>query len=128
MPRRTLAGAEAKRYALGLKEFLVSQERELEFQEENYFLFEKLLPYAIVFGVAKIWAGKFAHITKYQPDWYQSSGGRVFTPMVLTNRLEKNLASMQASYTPTRSSSGFSSGFSGGSSGGGFGGGGGGSW
>jgi len=128
MPRRTLAGAEAKRYALGLKEFLVSQERELEFQEENYFLFEKLLPYAIVFGVAKIWAGKFAHITKYQPDWYESSGGRLFTPMVLTNRLEKNLASMQASYTPTRSSSGFSSGFSGGSSGGGFGGGGGGSW
>lgn len=128
--RRTQFGAEAKRYGMGLKEFLGSQERQLTFQEEKYFLFEKLLPYAIVFGVATVWAKRFEGMTKYRPDWYESAGHDTFTPALLVNNLNHNLSSIQQSYsmTSSTSSSGFSSGFGGGSSGGGFSGGGGGSW
>lgn len=130
MPKKTLAGAEARRQGLGLKSFLESQERQLAFQEKEIFLFEKLLPYAIVFGVAKIWAKRFEHLTTYQPDWYESGSSHSLTSYALVNSLNNNLSTIQSSYvaTSTSSSSGFSSGFSGGSSGGGFGGGGGGSW
>lgn len=133
MSRRTLFGAETKRYGMGIREFLASQERQLTFQEKNYLLFEKLLPYAIVFGVAKVWAEKFSDLaTKYQPQWYQGSSQIYSRPYVLTSHLENSLSRVQHTYTATssRSSTGFSSGFSGGggSSGGGSGGGGGGSW
>ncbi len=130
MSRRTLFGAEAKRWGMGLKQFLSSQERQYKFQEENYYLFEKLLPYAIVFGAARIWAKKFEGLGKFKPDWYIGTTNTSYVPYVFTQRLESNLSRIQSSYTPTRASStsGFSSGFSGGSSGGGFGGGGGGSW
>jgi len=130
MSRRTFFGAKAKQYGLGLKQFLTSQERQLEFQEDKYYLFEKLLPYAIAFGVAKLWAKRFDGFTAYQPDWYEGATNQTFMPLAFTNRLNNQLSSIQSSYTATttRSSSGFSSGFSGGSSGGGFGGGGGGSW
>lgn len=131
LPRKTVKGALAKNHALGLKKFLVSQERQFEFQEKNLYLFEKLLPYAISFGVAKTWAEKFKDISNYQTDWYQSSDPNVFTTMVLINSLQKDLSVIQTAYaaTSTSSSGGFSSSFGGGGfSGGGFGGGGGGSW
>ncbi|MBI4136578.1 DUF2207 domain-containing protein [Candidatus Roizmanbacteria bacterium] len=133
MGRRTVAGVIAKRQALGLRQFLVSQERQYAFQEKNKFLFEKLLPYAVVFGVAKIWAKKFEQFTDYKPDWYVGDINRIHNPVLLTRHLESNLSTVESYYTPTpvRSSSGFSSGFSGGGggfSGGGFGGGGGSSW
>jgi len=130
MPRKTILGAKTKHAGMGLKQFLVTQERQLEFQEKNYYLFEKLLPYAIAFGVAKVWAGKFSDLTSYQPDWYESNTTH-FNPILFTNNLNSNLNSMQSMYKPTTttSTSGFSSGFGGGGfSGGGFGGGGGGSW
>ena len=131
MSRRTLYGAQVKHKGMGLKKFLSGQERQLEFQEKQFFLFEKLLPYAIVFGVAKVWAKRFEGMTSYRPEWYESEAGGVFTPIVFTSILSHNLSTIQSSYvaTPTTSSSGFSSGFGGGGfSGGGFGGGGGGSW
>jgi hypothetical protein len=124
MTKRTKYGAEMKRYGMGMREFLEGQKRQLEFQEEHYYLFEKLLPYAIVFGSAKVWAKRFAHMTHYTPEWYESTAGNDFIPLVFVNRLHNNLSTIQSSYTATKSSSGFS----GGSVGGGFGGGGGGSW
>lgn len=130
MPRKTQLGVEIKRHGLGLKQFLDSQDRQFEFQEKNFYLFEKLLPYAISFGVAKIWAKKFEDLYDYKPEWYQTNQTlNTYTTFSILDSLDRNLSKVESNYaTPTSSSTGHSSGFSGGSSGGGGGGGGGGSW
>jgi len=130
MPRKTLFGAQAKIRALGLKNFLSSQERTLEFQEKNWHFFEKLLPFAIVFNVADLWAKRFQGISASPPDWYEGRYRGGFSSTVFTSSVLGSTSKFQSVSAPSssRSSSGFSSGFSGGSSGGGFGGGGGGSW
>ena len=128
MPKKTLLGVEASSIAKSLRKFLVSQERQLEFQAKNQMFFEKLLPYAIAFGVEKIWADRFKDIEMRPPDWYEGYSTGRFNSIALTNSLNSSFSSFQSAATPTTSSSGFSSGFSGGSSGGGGGGGGGGSW
>lgn len=129
MPRKTLDGVHASNLAKSLKNFLVSQERQLTFQAEKQVMFEKLLPYAIAFGVEKKWAERFKDLKLKDVDWYQSSTSDVLTAHALTSGLNGSFApSFQSAVTPVSSSTGHSSGFSGGSSGGGGGGGGGGSW
>jgi len=129
MPRKTLDGVQAANVAKSLKNFLTSQERQLEFQADRQMMFEKLLPYAISFGVEKIWADRFKDLTLKQPEWYQAQTTGAFTAQSFSNSLHSSFASsMRAAATPTTSSSGFSSGFSGGSVGGGGGGGSVGSW
>ncbi len=135
MPRKTVLGTEQAMVAKSLKNFLASQERQLEFQAKNLpagrqgqMFFEKLLPYAIAFGVEKVWAKRFENINLRSPDWYQAYDVRTFNSYLLVNSLNSSFSSLRSAATPTTSSSGFSSGFSGGSSGGGGGGGGGGSW
>ncbi len=131
MPRKTIDGVNAANVAAALKGFIVSQDRQYKFQAEKQLLFEKMLPYAIIFGVEKIWAQRFKNIDISQPSWYQSYNSSAFTTMYLASSLSHSFSSSVVSAaTPMRSSSGFSSGFSsgGGFSGGGGGGGGGGSW
>jgi len=130
MPRKTEFGAKATSIAKSLKNFLSSQERQLEFQAKNQMMFEKLLPYAVVFGVEKIWAERFKDIDIKPPDWYEGKDMTAFNSVIFASSLGRSLSSFRSSATPTTSSKGFSSGFSssGGFSGGGGGGGGGGSW
>ena len=130
MPRKTVFGAKATSIAKSLKNFLSSQERQLEFQAKNQMMFEKLLPYAVAFGVEKIWAERFKDIDIKPPDWYEGKDMTVFNSVIFASSLGRSLSSFRSSATPTTSSKGFSSGFSsgGGFSGGGGGGGGGGSW
>jgi uncharacterized membrane protein len=131
LPRKTVEGAKAKNVAFSLRNFLKSQERQLEFQADKQMMFEKLLPYAIVFGVEKIWAKRFKDLSIRPPEWYQGYDTRSFNSLVFVNSLNSSISSFQSSARPvtsTTSTSGFSSGFSGGFSGGGGGGGGGGSW
>ncbi len=128
MPRKTMEGVHAANEARSLKNFLTSQERQLEFQAKNQMMFEKLLPFAVAFGVEKIWAERFKDIAMKAPDWYVGSTPGIFTSQSFTRSLNSSMSSFSKAATPTTSSSGFSSGFSGGSSGGGGGGGGGGSW
>ncbi len=128
MPRKTSEGVAAANIAKSLRNFLSSQERQLEFQAKNQMFFEKLLPYAIVFKVEKIWAERFKDITMKPPDWYQGYSATRFNSVYFSNSLNSSFSSLSSAATPTTSSSGFSSGLSGGSSGGGGGGGGGGSW
>jgi uncharacterized membrane protein len=90
--------------------------------------FEKLLPFAVAFGVEKVWAKRFETISMTQPDWYVGTNSGTFNSIVFTNSLHSSVGVINKAATPTTSSSGFSSGFSGGSVGGGGGGGGGGSW
>lgn len=129
MPIKSVKGVEASYIAKSLKNFLSSQERQLTFQANKQMMFEKLLPYAVAFGVEKIWAKRFEDIALKDPDWYSRYGTSRFNSYVFANSIHNSFASsVSRSVTPTNSSSGFSSGFSGGSSGGGGGGGGGGSW
>ncbi|OGG11658.1 hypothetical protein A2Z00_01590 [Candidatus Gottesmanbacteria bacterium RBG_13_45_10] len=128
MPRKTLLGTQAAAVARSLKNFLSSQERWLAGIAKNQLMFEKLLPYAIAFGVEKIWAERCKDIVMKDPSWYQGYGSHTFTSMYLLSALTRTQSSFVSAATPTRSSSGFSSGSSGGFSGGGGGGGGGGSW
>jgi len=129
MPKKTVYGVEAKNVSFSLKNFLTSQKRQLEFQADKQLMFEKLLPYAVAFGVERIWAKRFENLNITQPSWYHSYSSANFNSYLLVNGLSSSFRSINTAMTPTRSSSGFSSGFSGGGfSGGGGGGGGGGSW
>jgi uncharacterized membrane protein len=128
MPKKTQLGTDAAAVAKSLKNFLSSQEKWLAGIAQNQLMFEKLLPYAVAFGVEKIWADRFKDIAMKNPAWYQGYGNYTFTSLYLMNAIASTHSNVVSAATPTRSSSGFSSGFSGGSSGGGGGGGGGGSW
>ncbi|MCL4364643.1 DUF2207 domain-containing protein [Patescibacteria group bacterium] len=129
MPRKTQDGSNSFAVAKSLKNFLTTQERQLEFQADKQLMFERLLPFAIVFGVEKIWAKRFADLELKPPTWYQGYYGGTFNSWIFIGSLNSSFNSFQTVATPMRSSSGFSSGFGGGGfSGGGGGGGGGGSW
>ena len=128
MPRKTVFGVEAKNISFSLKNFLTSQQRQLEFQADRQMMFEKLLPFAVAFGVERIWAKRFESLNIIQPTWYRGYSSTNFNSYLFVNSLNSSFKTFNRAATPTRSSSGFSSGFSGGFSGGGGGGGGGGSW
>lgn len=129
MPAKTIKGATAANVSTALKNFLTSQSRQLKFQAEKQMMFEKLLPYAIAFGVERVWAERFKDMKLQAPTWYEGYRGSRFTSTQFVHHLDRSFSStLSTAATPTRSSSGFSSGSSGGSSGGGGGGGGGGSW
>jgi len=133
MPKKTKLGAEKKEEALSLKRFLSTQERQLTFQEQNWYFFEKLLPYAVAFGVTTVWASRFKDLTiPEEVDWYQGDT-KFLNAYLLANSLGSFTrvaeVATRTPYSSTRSYSGFSSGFGGGGfSGGGGGGGGGSSW
>jgi uncharacterized membrane protein YgcG len=100
-------------------------------------IFEKLLPFAMIFGLEKKWAKEFQDLYKEtQPDWYRGDFNAFDIYMINRSLNTLNRSVKSATTKAYGSSSGFRSGgwssggsaFSGGSSGGGGGGGGGGSW
>lgn len=131
MFKKTKLGKEQSNMAKSLYNFLSSQSRQLEFQANKQMFFEKLLPFAVAFGVEKVWAKRFSNLKLTPPDWYRGYDNNTFTTAYFVSSLNSSLNSFSSVSRPptsTTSTSGFSSGFSGGSSGGGGGGGGGGSW
>ncbi len=135
---KTQKGATGYFQILGLKEYINTAEKDrIHFQEKEK-IFEKLLPYAMVFGISKKWSKAFEDVYQTPPDWYQTSDKTLmknFSVSAFGNRLsqfsEKVTKTMEppvstSSKGSTASSGG--SGFSSGSSGGGFGGGGGKGW
>lgn len=122
IPSKTQLGSDAAAVGRSLKNFLSSQERQLEFQAKYQYWFERFLPFAVAFGVEKIWAERFKNLHLKEPEWYSSYNSGHFSSTHFTNSLNSSFASVASASTPPSSSS---SGFSGGSSGGGGGGGGG---
>jgi uncharacterized membrane protein len=116
----TKKGAYTQKYLLGLKEFIkrVKEDEIRRRLKSDPLYLEKLLPYAMLFGVTNHWIELFNKLGVTTPTWYV---GDIYS-------LESfDSAFYQASsYTNTSSSGGFAGG--GGFSGGGVGGGGGGSW
>jgi uncharacterized membrane protein YgcG len=91
-------------------------------------IYEKLLPYAVLFGLEKEWAkelGKYYDETP--PDWYQGNVA-AFNVAAFTTGIASLSSSVSASYSGASSSSSSGGSGGGGSSGGGGGGGGGGGW
>jgi len=136
MPRRTGKGRKAWERLAGLEEYIRRAEAGAIVSAEKQGVFERLLPFAMIFGVADKWARAFEGIYEAPPDWYRGEGGDLTSTAWLVSSLNKSSSRMQTGlYAPPRTSgsgsgSGWSSGgfSSGGSSGGGFGGGGGSSW
>lgn len=124
MPARTVKGARALERVLGLEEFLERVE------EDRYRrmitspeMFEKLLPYAMAFGVERKWAEAFDDLYKEPPDWYRGRWDRGFRPAYFVHSMgNMSSAAGTALSSAPRSSGG--SGFGGGGGGGGFSGGG----
>ena len=120
----------------GFKMYLgTAEEKTLQFHNPPQLtpaIFEKMLPYAMVLGVDKIWGDKFQTMLKssslgqqnYQSNWFI---GASLMNMNFANSLNSSLSQSIASSSTQPSSSGSGSG-GGGFSGGGGGGGGGGGW
>lgn len=137
MPRKTRKGRIAWEQITGLEEYIRRAEVEEIKSQEQQGIFERLLPYAIVFGLADRWATAFADLYTEPPDWYRPVSTHHFTTAYLVHSMSRSVDSMNQTFPSKPRSSGTggggggwsSGGFSGGGfSGGGFGGGGGGGW
>ncbi|HSW75380.1 MAG TPA: DUF2207 domain-containing protein, partial [Candidatus Saccharimonadales bacterium] len=137
---RTKNGTETLEYLKGLKMYMKMAEADrirylqsptgaekIEIDTNNpqqlVKLYEKLLPYAILFGIEKEWAAQFADLYKSPPEWYAGDWS-TFNAIIFVNALGGFTSNVARAFAPPSNSS--SSGFSGGFSGGGGGGGGGG--
>ena len=139
-------GLALRRYLAGLKLYIEAAEKERikmlqspeavakagvsikgEADKKLIHLYERVLPYAVLFGQEKEWNKQLAvHYEQAgsSPDWYAGHG--VFHAAAFTGAMNDFSSTLNSYGTSTSSSSGGSSG--GGSSGGGGGGGGGGGW
>jgi len=131
LPVRSLDGALLLRRIKGLRLYLHTAERYRAKFNEKENIFEKFLPYAIMFGMTKEWISKIEEIygkeyfNSYHPVWFYGVGIADFNIDSLTSEI----SSMSNGMASTMSSSPSSSGSGGGGfSGGGGGGGGGGGW
>ncbi len=130
MPALTSQGAEEKWKWLGFKEYLDTAER-FRLGAETVDTFSKYLPYAIIFGVEKQWANRFADLEYQQPNWYvpvmiHTSGGPGISGASFSG-LASSISSFSTSISSTFASApGGSGAGAGGAAGGGGGGGGGG--
>lgn len=132
MPKKTEKGTETYYKLRGLYEYINTAEKDrMKFQEENNIIFEKLLPYAMSFGLIKKWTKAFDGLIKNPPDWYSPAHSwtdRPFTMLYFADRLGSVASRMTTSvgYPGGKGGgawSGISSFGGGGFSGGGFGGG-----
>lgn len=127
MPCRTVKGAELNWQIKGFKLFMetVDKDRAAFYEKEN--IFEKFLPYAIMFGITGIWIKRMKEIygeeyfATYAPVWYAGNVA-AFDADSFSSTVD-SLSSAIAANTSAPSGSGGSGG-----SGGGGGGGGGGGW
>jgi uncharacterized membrane protein len=126
-PSKTEKGVAAKEYILGLKDYLqIAEKDRLLFHdapEKKPEIFENLLPYAMVLGVANIWAKEFEGIYTMPPSWYSGPSNTAFSAIAFSHSLSNFSFFASSSLSSSPSGSG-----GGGFSGGGGGGGGGGGW
>jgi uncharacterized membrane protein YgcG len=143
MDLKSELGNEVYHQLLGLKMYIQTAEADrIKFHndpDKYKERFEKLLPYAMIFGLEKKWAELFEDIYTTPPSWYEGMNGN-FSSIYFINSMSRFNRNFVASASPQHSygssggfrSSGWSSGGSGfgggGSSGGGGGGSGGGGW
>ena len=128
MKKRTREGTDLLFKIKGFERYMRQAEdyRQQFYEKEN--IFDKFLPYAIVFGIADLWAKKMEQIygkdfyNNYHPAWFTGAAIGTFNINSFTSHLNAITSSISSS-TGTSSGAG-----GGGGSGGGGGGGGGGGW
>lgn len=137
MPNRPLEGLKVYKQIEGFKLYIDTAEkyRQQFFEKEN--IFERFLPYAILFGLTAKWIQatrnlyqaeyKKDYFSSYHPIWFTGAAISSFNVDSFTSSLNSVSSSMSSAMTSSPSSSGSGSG-GGGFSGGGGGGGGGGGW
>jgi hypothetical protein len=131
MPRKTKKGSLAKEELLGFREFIERAEKDRieKLAKDDPTLFDRVLPYALIFGLGDRWADAFKDMYRSPPSWYYSPRyGNTFAPRIFVADLGRSLTVMNSSFASSPRKSGGSGFGGGGFSGGGFGGGGGGSW
>ncbi len=71
----TFKGALAKRHLLGLKEFIDKADKDKikYFLKEDKKYLDKMLPYAVLFGLNKHWLELYQELDAPMPDWYSGS-------------------------------------------------------
>lgn len=130
-PRLSREGRVFKEEWLGFKLYLETAER-YRMQNLTPEIFEKFLPYAIIFKVEKKWAKAFDSIVKTEPSWYgrtdvtSPSRSMLAAGVVSGGVTGFSASAFSSSFSSSLSSAFASSGASGGSGGGGGAGGGGG--
>lgn len=141
MPAKTAKGVAVKEQLLGLKDYMKLAEADriktlqspqgaektpvdTKNKKEVLKIYEKLLPYAILFGLENEWAKVLAPLYEQSPEWF--SGNNAFNAIMFSHAISGLQTSTAQSFSAPSSSG--SSGFSGGGAGGGGGGGGGGGW
>lgn len=130
MPRRTKENVAMLFKIRGFKYYMETAEKYRQKFNEKENIFERFLPYAILFGLTGIWVEKMKdiygekYIAAYHPLWYSGGNFSSFNVTSFTSSMN-SIASAVSSASSAPSSSGSGGG---GFSGGGGGGGGGGGW
>lgn len=134
MPAKSAKGVSTKEYLLGLKDYLqIAEKDRLNFHnapEKKPEIFEALLPFAMIFGVEKLWVKEFEGIYLQPPKWFDEKNSN-FNIVTFGSEIAmfNVLTTASLSSTPNSADGGGGGGSGGGGfSGGGGGGGGGGSW
>lgn len=126
MSQRTLKGLKLLRRIEGFKMYMKKAEQYRQEFNEKENIFEQFLPYAILFGMTKLWIKKMKvlygndYFKTYHPIWFVGTVGNFDV-----NTFESSIQSISSNISNAASSSGSGDG---GFSGGGGGGGGGGGW
>ena len=119
MAKKTSAGQEMAWQAAGLEQFIeVTDKDRAKFYEDKN-IFEKALPYAMVFGLAKKWGKAFEGIYTKQPDWYSGASIATFNAASFADSIDSFAGSSSVGLGSV-SGSGMSGGSSGGGGGGGW--------
>ena len=141
--KHTLEGIKASKYLDGLKEYMeLAEEERLKFLQSVegadtthngiVKLYEKLLPYAIIFGIEDSWMSELNKYYQFDdvtdPDWVTAGVLLSASDFRSFSSYTSSAISSSTMSESSGSSSGFSGGGGGGFSGGGGGGGGGGGW
>jgi hypothetical protein len=137
MPARTTKGVELREYLKGLEDYIklaeadrlkalqsprgdLTEKINVDDHKQLVKLYERLLPYAMLFNLEKEWAKVMAPLYNEQPDWY--AGNSAFNAVWFASSLSGFTTAAGTAFSPPSSSG------SGGGAGGGGGGGGGGGW
>lgn len=130
MPKRSPEGEELLWKIKGFKMYMTTAEKYRQKFNEKENIFEKFLPYAMLFGITGLWISKMKQLygeryfNAYHPIWYVGYVGNFNI-----DSFSSQISSLSSSMASTISSSPSSSGSGGGGfSGGGGGGSGGGTW
>lgn len=133
MPKPTPEGARIRNIIRGYKNYLELAEKDrIRFHTDdalNQGAYEKMLPYAVVFGLGSAWLARFSEFYNddEHPVWMRPSGGATLHAALAANQLAGAIGSLSQSISAASATRASGSGGTG-RVGGGFGGGGGRSW